>query len=87
MTEQYIVREDGKNGTVEIQGGALVRTVRRPFGKDDVLTIPLRSIHGVHHDRKTFGTDVVTVTAGHTSYEWKVKDAETFVAALNAAIA
>lgn len=85
--DSYVVREDGKNGTVSIEGNAVVRVIAKRLGRDDVLTIPVRGIHGVHHDRKTLGTDVVRVTAGSHTYEWKVKDAETFVAALNSAVA
>lgn len=39
------------------------------------------------HDRKTLGTDVVRVQVGSVGHEWKVKDADGFVAALNGAVA
>ncbi len=87
MSDTYSVREDGKNGTVHIEGSALVRTISKRIGRDDVLTVPLRSVTGVFHDRKSLGTDVVRVVVGSTEYEWKVKDAAPFVAALNAAVA
>jgi hypothetical protein len=83
---EWMIREDGKNGSVRLEPKALVRTFRKRLGKDDVLTIPLRSISSVHHDRRSLGTDIVTVTAGHTPHRWKVRDAESFVATLNAAI-
>lgn len=85
-TREWMVREDGRNGTLVLDDRALVRIFRRRLGKDDVLTIPLRSIGSVHHDRRSLGTDVVTVTAGHTSHSWKVKGADAFVAQLNESI-
>lgn len=85
-TTTFVVREDGKNGTIEIQQGAIVRTIKKRIGKDDVLTIPIRSVAAVHHDRKTLGTDIVTVNSAGQKYSWKVSNAQPFVDALNAAI-
>jgi hypothetical protein len=79
----YMVREDGKNGTVEIFADRIVRTRKKLVGKDDVQTIPMRSITGVAHDRKTLGTDEVKLQIGSVAYEWKVKDAEAMVAELH----
>lgn len=87
MSQEFTVREDGKNGTVRIEGTSIVRVISKRIGKDDVLTIPVRSVHGVFHDRKTLGTDVVRVQVGSVGHEWKVKDADGFVAALNGAVA
>lgn len=81
--DEWMVREDGRNGRVRIHPKAIVRTMRRAFGKDDVLTIPLGSISGVYHDRRTLGSDVVKVAAGVNSYEWKIKDGQRFVERLN----
>ena len=80
---EYMVREDGKNGTVEITDDRLIRTRKKVVGKDDVQTIPLTAITSVSHDRKTIGTDLVQLVAGPVSYEWKVKDAERMVAELH----
>lgn len=82
----WMIKEDGRNGSVILTGPALVRTFKRRLGKDDVMTIPLRSITSVHLDRRSLGTDVVTVTSGHAGHQWKVKDAETFVSRLNECI-
>ena len=76
----YLIREDGKNGTVEVFDDRLVRTRKRVVGKDDIQTFPIKAITGISHDRKTLRTDEVKVTFGSVSYEWKVKDAEGFVA-------
>jgi Protein of unknown function (DUF2510) len=76
----YVIREDGKNGTVQVFDGRVVRTMKKMLGKDDVQTFPIRAITSVSHDRKTLGTDEVRITFGSISYEWKVKDAERFVA-------
>ena len=79
----YQVREDGKNGTVEVQDDRIIRTRMKLVGKDDVQTIPLKSVSGVHHDRKTLGTDQVRLDVGSISYEWKVSQAEAMVAELH----
>ena len=81
--EEFMIREDGKNGTVTIFADRLVRTRKKFAGKDDVQTIPVKSISGVHHDRKTLGTDLVKLDVGSVSYEWKVSNGERMVAALH----
>ena len=68
---------------VLISADRLVRTRKKLAGKDDVQTIPIKSITGVHHDRKTLGTDLVKLDVGSVSYEWKVSNAERMVAALH----
>lgn len=80
MPGTYNIREDGKNGTVQVLPDRLVRTRKKTIGKDDVQTFPLKAITGIQHDRKVLGTDLVRITFGSVSYEWKVSDAERFVA-------
>lgn len=82
-SEVFMIREDGKNGTVEVFADRLVRTRKKRVGKDDIQTIPLKSVSGVHHDRKTLGTDLVKLDVGSVSYEWKVSNAERMVAAIH----
>jgi hypothetical protein len=82
MVAEYMVREEGKNGKVEIFDDRIVRTRKKTMGKDDVQTIPIAAVTGVSHDRKTLGTDEVKLTVGSVSYEWKVKNAEAMVAEL-----
>jgi hypothetical protein len=82
---EYMVREDGKNGTVQILEDRIVRTRKKRVGKDDVQTIPSRPSLGAH-DRKTLGTDEVKMTVGSVSYDWKVKNAEEMVAELHAKV-
>jgi len=79
----YMIREDGKNGSVEIFPDRIVRTKKKMVGKDDVQTFPIKAITGVSHDRKTLGTDQVLIQFGSVSYEWKVKDAEAMVSELH----
>lgn len=79
----FNIREDGKNGTVEVFADRIVRTRKKRVGKDDHQTIPMKSISGVHHNRKTVGTDIVKLDVGSVSYEWKVSNAEAMVAALH----
>jgi hypothetical protein len=78
-----MVREEGKNGRVEILEDRIVRTRKKAIGKDDVQTIPIKAVTGVAHDRKTLGTDEVKLTVGSVTYDWKVKDAEAMVAELH----
>jgi len=79
----FKIREDGKNGTVELHADRIIRTRKKTMGKDDIQTIPIKSISGVHHDRKTLGTDLVKLDLGSVSYEWKVAGAEQMVAAIH----
>jgi hypothetical protein len=83
---QYMVREEGKNGLVEIFDDRIVRTRKKRIGKDDVQTIPIKAVTGVAHDRKTVGTDQVKLTIGSVTYEWKVKNAEQMVHELHTKI-
>jgi len=83
---EYVIREEGKNGVVEILDDRIVRTRKKKLGKDDVQTIPIKAVTGVKHDRKTLGTDQVELTVGSITYEWKVKDAEAMVAELHGKI-
>lgn len=80
---QYMIREDGKNGSVEVFDDRIVRTNKKRIGKDDVQTFPLKAITGISHNRKTLGTDEVKIQFGSVSYEWKVKDAESMVAEIH----
>ena len=82
----YRIREKGKNGTLEITSDLLIRTIRRRF-RGDRETIPLREITSVRHDRKQMRTDDVQVVTSGQVWEWKVKNAEKFVAELNQALA
>jgi len=83
---EYTVREEGKNGTVEVLPDRIVRTFKKLIGKDDVNTIPIKAVTSIHHDRKTLGTDLVRIQVGMVTYEWKVKDAEQMVAEVQQAM-
>ena len=83
----YKIREGGKNGSVEIVEGTLVRTISKRLGKDDRQMIPLKGISSVNHDRKRMKTDDVTIITSGASFTWKVANADDFVAELNKALA
>lgn len=83
----YKIREGGKNGSVEIVEGTLIRTTSKRLGKDDRQMIPLKGISSVNHDRKRMKTDDVTVITSGATFTWKVANADDFVAELNQAIA
>ena len=83
----YKIHEGGKNGSVEIVDGTLVRTISKRLGKDDRQMIPLKGISSVNHDRKRMKTDEVTIITSGATFTWKVANADDFVAELNQAIA
>ena len=70
---KYTIKEDGDNGSVEIDGDELVRTHKRRLGRDDKVRIPLRTVTSVELDRQV-GGDVVTVKTPGATYEWKLSD-------------
>ena len=84
---EFMVREDGKNGTVAVHDDRIVRTFKKRIGKDDINTIPVKAITSIHHDRKTIGTDIVHLQVGSAvTYEWKIKNAEQMVTAVQQAM-
>ena len=70
---KYTVREDGRNGTIEIGPTIITRTFKKVVGRNDREIIPMKSIASAHHDRKRVGTDVVTVFTSGKTFEWKIK--------------
>lgn len=70
---KYTIKEDGNNGTVEVDGDEIVRTHERRLGRDDEVRIPLRTVTSVELDRQV-GGDVVTVKTSGATYEWKLDD-------------
>ena len=80
---KFQIRENGKNGSVEVLDDRIIRVRKKRVGKKDIQTIPVRAISGVHHDRKTLRTDEVRLDVGSISYNWKVANAEEMVAALH----
>ena len=83
----YMIREDGKNGSVVITPDTLERIIRKRIGKDDRQVIPLKGVTSVQQDRKRLKTDEVTVITSGAVFTWKVSKAEQFVDELNRAIA
>ena len=79
----YAIREDGKNGTVQIFNDRLIRIRKKHFGKEDRQVIPLKAISSFSHDRRMLGTDIVYLNVGSLTYEWKVSQAESMVAELH----
>ncbi|MEP1126371.1 MAG: hypothetical protein ABJH68_21010 [Ilumatobacter sp.] len=70
---KYAIKEDGDNGSVEIDRDEIVRTHTRRLGRDDEIRIPLRTVTSVELDRQV-GGDVVTVKTPGATYEWKLAD-------------
>ncbi len=62
----YKIHEGGKNGSVEIVEGTLIRTISKRLGKDDRQMIPLKGISSVNHDRKR----MKTVTRRAAAKKW-----------------
>ena len=82
----FTVRESGRNGTVQVFDDRLERTLKNRITKNDIQIFPLKSITSVHQDRKMVRTDKVRVVVGIETYEWKIKNAETFVRLVNGKI-
>ncbi len=70
---KYVIRESGRNGSVEVSPKMVERTLKRTFGKDDIELIPISQITYVKHDRKTMGSDKVILQTQVNSFEWKIK--------------
>lgn len=82
----YTIKEDGKNGTVTVYEDRIIRVIKKTMRKDDIQTIPIRSIDGVYHNRKTVKSDIVTLNVNARSFEWKTKAAEALVAEIHEAM-
>lgn len=78
-----MIRELGKNGTVEVFDDRLERTIKHRITRNDHQMIPLRNVTSVQQDRKMIRTDKVRVVVGIETYEWKVRNAERFVKLVN----
>lgn len=72
----FTVREEGRNGTVQLQGTRIVRTFRRTIGRDDTQTILVNRISHLELDRRRMGADIVHVHVGPHHYVWKTVQAE-----------
>lgn len=70
---KYKIKEDGNNGSVEVQPGEIIRTHKKRLRRDDKMHIPMLAVSSVHHERK-IGGDIVTVTARGAVYQWKLAD-------------
>lgn len=82
----HTVREDGRNGSVAVYNDRIVRQIRKWVGSTDTQTIPMKAISGIHLDRRTLGSNVLHVTVGARTYEWKSPTAEALADQINAAI-
>ena len=74
----YEIKEEGRNGSVEIEGNAIVRTHERTLGKDDVQHIPLSQVTGVEVDNQNLRSDLLTLRVGPDTYTWKMPEAQAF---------
>lgn len=74
----YEIKEEGRNGSVEVDGTMIVRTFERTLGKDDVQQIPLSSVTSVEVDHQTLRSDLLTLHVHQQSYTWKMPEAQAF---------
>jgi hypothetical protein len=79
----FIIREAGKNGSVQVFDDRLERTLKNRITKNDIQIIPLRSVTSVSQDRKMVRTDKVKLVVGIETHMWRVKNAEAFVRVVN----
>jgi hypothetical protein len=73
---EFAIREKGRNGTVVVHDGRLIRNLKKHIGRNNEQVIMLKSIHEVHLDRHMVGADTIKVTTSAGTYEWKCRDAE-----------
>ncbi len=74
----YEIKEEGRNGSVEVDGNMIVRTFERTLGKDDVQQIPLSGVTGVEVDNRPMRSDMLTLHVNQQSYTWKMPEAQAF---------
>lgn len=82
----YEIKEEGRNGSVEVDGNMIVRTFERTLGKDDIQRIPLAQVTGVEVDNQNLRSDLLTLRVGPDSYTWTMPDAEAFASEVLAQI-
>ena len=76
--------QDGRNGTVKVAPGRLIRTVKKGMMKqDDTVLIAYASIQSLKIERKLGKSTIVLVTMTDT-YSWKVTAAEKMKEAIEA---
>jgi hypothetical protein len=73
---EFMIREKGRNGSVVVQDGRLIRTLKKRLGRSDEQVVMLKSIHEVHLDRNMMRADTIKVTTSGATYVWKCRDAE-----------
>ncbi len=88
----YMIREKGRNGTLEVSPSFLVRTLHwkeppnfwtRRKRREDREVIPLESIAYVKHRPNRFRSDTVTIATPGSVRRWKVTHAADLVDELN----
>lgn len=68
---KYEIREDGPNGSVEVEPHKIVRTYKKRLGRDGKLEIAMHDVSSVHLHRRA-GADEVVVKARDAEYKWKI---------------
>ena len=74
----YEIKEEGRNGSVEIDGNTIVRRFTKTLGNDDIQQIPLSGVTGVEVDNRPMRSDILTLHVNQQSYTWKMPDAQAF---------
>jgi hypothetical protein len=67
----YEIREDGPNGSVDVEPDKIVRRYKKRLGRDRELKIAMRDVSSVHVDHR-IGTNAVVLKAHDTEYTWKI---------------
>lgn len=74
----FEIKEEGRNGSVEIDGNTIVRRFTKTLGNDDIQQIPLSGVTGVEVDNRPMRSDMLTLHVNQQSYIWKMPDAQAF---------
>ena len=72
---KFTIKEEGKNGSVEVTDTGLTRRAKKLIGRDDTMFINYDRINSVTHISKMIGADLIEVIVGGEVYLWKCAEA------------
>ena len=80
---QFTIKENGKNGSIEVSETGLTRKDKKLIGRDNTTFINYSRINSVTHVSKMIGADNVEVVVGGDVYVWKCADASKLATLIN----
>lgn len=80
---KFKVKEDGKNGTVEVADQGVTYTDKKLIGRDNVTWYKYNRIEYVTLISRMIGSDIAEISVGGTVCQWKTSNAKKLVAMIN----